>query len=107
MRERVQQGRREGEETEECRSRGAASVLGSAGLCFRGIPVTHHTFQLPSLKMTDSFGVIYKVKLPGICACLCIWVCVCVCAQTDLGPVSLKAFGRKRKRECGERENKD
>lgn len=81
MRERVQQGRREGEETEECRSRGAASVLGSAGLCFRGIPVTHHTFQLPSLKMTDSFGVIYKVKLPGICACLCIWVCVCVCTD--------------------------
>lgn len=29
-------------------------VLGSAGLCFRKIPVTHHTFQFPSSGLTDS-----------------------------------------------------
>lgn len=34
---------------------GVRGVFGSAGLCFRGIPVTHHTFQLPSLELIDSF----------------------------------------------------
>ncbi|CAB1460563.1 unnamed protein product [Pleuronectes platessa] len=39
------EGRKRRERTEECGSEGR--VFGSAGLRFRGIPVSLHTFQLP------------------------------------------------------------
>lgn len=57
----VQQGRREAEErgTEFRQSGGVkecGGVLGSARLCFRGIPTNHHhTSQLLSLELIDSF----------------------------------------------------
>lgn len=46
----------------------SSGVLNSAGLCFRGIPVTLPTFQLPLLEMIDSVLGDMETSSARLCA---------------------------------------